>query len=186
MEYTTLPDERLVSLFQNNEDKLSYEELYTRYASKSYRKALSYVRSVDDAEDVVQNVWVKVFHHLGKFRADAKFSTWLYRITVNESISHLRKRKTYSLDELLDKEESSFQVEDVFADFLKLLENKSVTAQVLDLVNDEVKSLLLLKFAEGYTYDDISNMTGLSASAVKMKISRAKQHIIKELPAQTN
>lgn len=185
MEYDTLPDERLVSLFQETSDKQGYEELYKRYANKSYRKALSYVRSVDDAEDVVQNVWVKVFYNLNKFRADAKFTTWLYRITVNESISHLRKRKTYSLDELTDNEETNFQVEDVFADFLTLLENQSVAAQVLALVSDEVKSLLLLKFAEGYTYDAIAQMTGLSASAIKMKISRAKAHIITELQTKT-
>lgn len=186
MDYAALPDEQLVSLFQKSEDKPSYEELYKRYADKSYRKALSYVRSTDEAEDVVQNIWVKVFFNLSKFRADAKFSTWLYRITVNESISHLRKRKTFSLDELIDNEESNFQVEDPFADFLTLLENKSVATQVLALVTDEVKSLLLLKFADGYTYDAIADMTGLSASAIKMKISRAKQHIITELNTQSN
>jgi len=183
--HAALPDDQLVILFQEKSDTQSYEELYTRYANKSYRKALSYVKSVDDAEDVVQNVWVKVFHNLSKFRADAKFSTWLYRITVNESISHLRKRKTFSLDEMTDNEESSFQVADPFADFLTILENKSTTTQVLALVNEEVKTLLLLKFADGYTYDAIADMTGLSPSAIKMKISRAKASILNELAPHT-
>ena len=57
-------------------------------------------------------------------------------------------------------------------------------AECSTLVSDEVKSLLLLKFGEGYTYDAIAEMTGLSASAIKMKISRAKTHIINELQTQ--
>lgn len=183
MDYAALSDDQLISLFKEKTDKRSYEELYRRYSDKSYRKALSYVRSNDDAEDVIQGVWVKVYFHLNSFRAEAKFSTWLYRITVNESISHLRRKKTFSLDSLLDNEETNFQVADPFADFLTLLENKSATDQILSYVSSEVKSLLLLKFAEGYTYDEMSEITGLSASAIKMKISRAKKSIINKLKA---
>ena len=179
-----LTDKELVQHFCETEQKSYYEVFYSRYAEKSFRKALSYVHSIDDAEDVVQNVWVKVFFKLDTFRQDSSFSTWLYRITVNESISHLRKRKTYSLDELTEDE--AVQIEDVFADFLSVLEQKSDSAQALQLVAPEVRSLLLLKFAEGYTYEEIAAMTGLSQSAIKMKILRARKKIIAELKPPTS
>ena len=173
----TKTDKELVDAFVTTGDAIYYEELYERHVTGTYRKCLSYVKDRDQAQDVTQEVWIKIYFNLAKFKGDAAFTTWLYRITVNTSISHLRKRKVFSLDEMV--EESGTQIEDEFHNLLEEIEQKSDAAGCLALVAEDVQALLRMKYIDGFSYEDIAEKTGLSQSAIKMRISRAKQTIKK-------
>lgn len=172
-----LTDNELAERFKTSGDKQYYETLYERHATGTYRKCLSYVQDPDVALDIAQDVWVKVYFSLSKFKGASAFTTWLYRVTVNACLSHLRKRKTFSLDELLD--DNGAQIEDEFTNLMDEIEAKSDAKRCLLLIPKDVQTLLLLKYVEGYRYDEIAEQTGLSQSAIKMRISRAKQ-IIKD------
>ncbi|HEY8670962.1 MAG TPA: sigma-70 family RNA polymerase sigma factor, partial [Terriglobales bacterium] len=74
-------------------DTAAFEELVARYDRKLFRIAYHILHHQDDAQDVVQDAFIKAFQNLGQFRADSKFSTWLYRIVVNQSLMELRKQR---------------------------------------------------------------------------------------------
>jgi len=74
-------------------DSAAFEELVARYDRKVFRIAYHIIHNFDDAQDLVQETFIKVFQNLGQFRADSKFSTWLYRIVVNQSLMALRKQR---------------------------------------------------------------------------------------------
>ena len=177
-----ISDKDLVERFQKTKDKLYFEMLYDRHATGTYRKCVSYVKDRDLAQDVAQDVWIKVYFNLSKFKGDSKFTTWLYRITVNNCISFLRKRKTFSLDEMI--EDSGTQIEDEFTDLLEEIEQKNDAKLALALVPEDVQTLLRMKYVDGYSYEEIAELTGLSQSAIKMRISRAKQLIKSEYGKQ--
>ena len=162
-------DELVAACVETGEDPYFWA-LYNRYKHKVFRRCFSFCRHAADAEDLAQEVFVKVFLYLPRFRRESSFSTWLYRITTNHCLNFLRDRK-----EFLALEETSVAESPVEPSSL------SVGAQAaLKQLPRAVQTLLLLKFRDGYTYEEIADMTGLSVSAAKMRISRAKKQLSTE------
>ncbi|MFH0972934.1 MAG: RNA polymerase sigma factor [Patescibacteria group bacterium] len=165
----------MIILFQTNQEKESFEKLYDKYIDIVYRKCLSYLENYEDAQDAAQEVWIKVYFALSSFERRSVFSTWLYRITVNYCITALKKRKYFfSLNEL---EEAGFEIEDLYPNIEILISNREDVTKVLSVLSKDMEVLLLMKYAEGYTYDEIAQITGLGVSAVKMRIARAKKQL---------
>lgn len=151
-----------------------FNQLYDRYANLVFRKCLSFLKSPEDAQDAAQEIWVKVYFSLAKFENKARFSTWLFRITTNHCINHLRQRRVFvSLDFLT---QSGFEVKAPHDLFNAVSAESSVTKALAHLSKD-IRALLLLKYVEGYTYQEIAQITGLGVSNVKMRISRAKEYL---------
>ncbi len=161
-----LPDDAtLVACYVETADDTHFATLYQRYVGKVFRRCLSFCRKPADAEDLTQEVFVKVYLALHRFRGESAFSTWIYRIATNHCLNFLRSRK----------------------EFLELTEHEAVVPvsrardsfrDVLGRVPRAAQALLLLKFRDGYTYAEIATRTGLSESAVKMRISRARAQIM--------
>jgi RNA polymerase sigma factor (sigma-70 family) len=165
----------LVQKFLETKNRIYFERLYNHYTNIVFRKCLSYLKNKEDAEDTAQEIWVKVFFALSKFEQKSTFSTWLYRITANQCVNNLKKRKIFvSLDLLSEK---GFDVKDEKEDILTTISNNHLVTETLSLLSKDMRALLLMKYADEYTYADIACATGLGESAVKMRIARAKEQL---------
>ena len=163
-------DKELIQSFQQTQSKKTFEFIYDRYAPFVYRKCLLMTGSEPDAQDLTQEVWIKVFFGLDKFRFESKFSTWLSRITINRCINYLKRQGKLDFSE--DVEEitnGSLPEINLCLDVTKLLSRLSITTKVL----------FTLKYIEELTYEEIAETTGTGVSAIKMRISRAKKDLIK-------
>jgi RNA polymerase sigma factor (sigma-70 family) len=170
-----IQDQILIENYKKTRDRSCFDQLYSRHINIVFRKCLSYLRNPEEAEDASQEIWIKVYFSLEKFEQRSSFSTWLYRITINHCINQLKKRKFFvSLDEL---SEAGFDIEDKNEDFFVTLSNMDQVTKALSLLSKDMKAILLMKYMDEYTYKEIAQITGLSESAIKMRIARAKQQL---------
>jgi RNA polymerase sigma-70 factor (ECF subfamily) len=125
-------------------DQNAFSELVNRYERKIYRLAKNITRNDEDAEDVLQDAFLKAYTHLDNFKGDSKFYTWIVRIAVNEALMRLRKRKTdrsVLLDEAVDSLKPDFRTVFVLRDIEEL--STEETAETLGISVPAVKSRLL-------------------------------------------
>ncbi len=166
----TLDDFTLLRKFIDENLDEYFDELYDRYSNLTYQKAFHYAQNFQDAEDITQNIWVKVYFSLSKFQFKSSFKTWLYRVSVNESINYLKS-----------KDKKAFLVEDitVFPDIneIELEENKIDVTFLLKQLSKLDRALLLMKYVDGYSYEEMSEYTGFGVSALKIRIKRLKEKL---------
>ena len=144
--------------------KSDFEIIYDRYSGLLYRLSLSHLQSAHDAEDAVHDVFAKYISEPHKFKDKEHEEAWFVKVTVNHCRDLLRKKKYrnhLSLDEVhhLKTEEET--------------ENSGVL-EVLGKLSERYKAVIILHYLEGYSIDEISFMLGISASAVKMRLSRGR------------
>ena len=163
-------------------DARAFEQLVSRYDGKLLRIAQHITHNLEDAEDAVQEAFLKVFRKLHQFRADAQFSTWLVRITVNESLMKLRKRhssKEVAIDDDFQRDEpgSHFQLT-AWAPDPEELYGKS---ELREILRNELRELppglrvvFILRDLEGLSSDETAEALGLTANAVKSRLWRAR------------
>lgn len=180
-------DEKLVKLYLQNEDEWAFNEIVNRYSCKIYRLALKYTENERNADDILQEVFLTLVEKLGTFRNEAKFSTWLYSLTKNISLLHLRKHKKYQNERsLIDDSYNLSEAEYVMPaedwrfipDRLYAQEKRreSINAALKEM--PEIYSTVLrLKDMGGHTNCEISKMLGMSLSAVKSRVRRARIQI---------
>ena len=163
-------DKDLVLSFQKTHSEKIFEYLYDRYVSFVYRKSLLLTGSEADAQDLTQDIWVKVYFGLDSFRLESKFSHWLNRITINSCINYLKRRdKLFFTEDIEESTNGSFSEMNHIFDVTKLLSRLSMLEKVL----------LTLKYVDEFSYEEISENSGIAVSAVKMRIARAKKKLIK-------
>ena len=169
-------DKDLVLSFQKTHSEKIFESLYDRYVSFVYRKSLLLTGSEADAQDLTQEIWVKVYFGLDSFRLESTFSHWLNRITINSCINYIKRRdKLFFAEDIEENANGSFSEMNHIFDVTKLLSRLSLRDKVL----------LTLKYVDGFSYEAISELTGMGVSAVKMRIARAKKELI-EYSSVTN
>ena len=158
----------LINLFLTKKDDYYFEQPYDNYSNLVFRKCLSYLENQKDADDTFQKIWTKVYFKLKTFKGNSKFSTWLYKITVNECINHLKARKRiFEFDETnirFSKQENHYKKEEIKQDVTKSLNELS----------KHDRTIIKLKYVEEFKYEEISELTGLTVSALKMRVSRIK------------
>jgi RNA polymerase sigma-70 factor, ECF subfamily len=151
-------------------DAAAFSELVQRYERKIYRLAKHITQNDEDAEDVLQESFLKAYSHLDSFHGDSKFYTWLVRIAVNEALMKLRKRKsdkTVSLDEPQKK-----YSRDELADIL----NKAV-----DSLKPSFRTVFVLRDIEELSTEDTAETLGISIPAVKSRLLRARLQLREKL-----
>ncbi len=170
-------------------DMLAFEELILKHEKIVYNLALRMMNHSEDAQDIAQEVFLKVYRSLANFDERSAFSTWLYRITHNTCIDEMRKRKgkqTYSLEEDLESEDGSMQRQvadagDTPEESLLRAEQKSEILQALDTLSEEHKAAVVLRDVKGLSYEEISEILELSLGTVKSRISRARNQLKTEI-----
>jgi RNA polymerase sigma factor (sigma-70 family) len=145
------------------------EELYRRFAPKMYAVCMRYANNTDDAQDLLQEGFIKVYRNLEKFRAEGSFEGWVRRVFVNTSIEHFRrKNKLYSITE---KEETVIEDSDITA--LDNLAEKDIIGLVQEL-SPGYRTVFNMYVVEGYSHKEIGNILGISEGTSKSQLARAK------------
>jgi len=163
-------------------DPDAFSWLVDRYKSTAYSVAFRILKNRDQAEEVVQESFVKAFHSVSRFRGESNFSTWLFRIVYNTSISLTRKKSRERLRKAKMAESPVNYID--LDDGLKKLSEKESRAcirQALERLNETDYTLLTLFYYEDKPLKEICKITGLKYSYVKVRIQRARKKLYHEL-----
>lgn len=158
-------------------DRRIQEELYRRFAPKMYAVCLRYANNADDAQDLLQEGFIKVYKNLHRFRAEGSFEGWIRRVFVNSSIEHFRK-KSAKLTTVSDKEESTIENSDISA--LDSLAEKDIIRLIQDL-SPGYRTVFNLYAIEGYSHKEIGDKLGISEGTSKSQLARAKAILQKKV-----
>jgi RNA polymerase sigma factor (sigma-70 family) len=145
------------------------EELYRRFSPRMYAVCLRYAGSAEEAEDILQEGFIKIFKKLDSFRSEGSFEGWIRRIFVNTAIEHFR-RKRY-LQPVTEKEENT--LEGKYISVLDELAEQDILALIRDL-SPGYRTVFNMYVVEGYTHKEIADMLGISEGTSKSQLSRAK------------
>ncbi len=170
-------------------DLEAFSELVNRYDRNVFRIAQHITHNEEDAQDVVQDAFLKAYQNLAQFQGNSKFYTWLVRIAVNEALMKLRKRrneKTVSLDEDVETEEGSIPRE--VADWSPNPEQIYGQSELGDILRKTIQGLppgfrtvFVLRDVEGLSTEETAEMLGLSVPAVKSRLLRARLQLRERL-----
>ena len=172
-----LTDEELVALLQKQMDADRFAVLYDRYAAKVFQKCVGMTRDRDLAKDLTHDIFLKVFVNLSKFDHRSKFGTWVYSITYNYCLDHLRKVQRHREDDIDERTGGGEDPEDQSEAALL-----GLRAERLDRVLQEIdpgdRAILLMKYDDELAITDIQQAFELSESAVKMRLMRARERAL--------
>lgn len=183
---TDLPDEDLVKAIVSTNNTLLFEILYDRYAGLVFNKCYSFAKSEDEAKDLTQDVFLKLFVKLASFKGTSKFSTWLYAFTYNHCVNYVTRNTAKKIEKQVvgySEIENISDVEDE-SGFLEMKVDKLQKA--LELISPDEKMILLLKYQDFLSIKDIESVLGIGESAVKMRLKRAKDRLIHVYNANFN
>lgn len=173
-DYKQLSDESLIEAITQTGTTDLFGILYDRYSDKVYRKCLSFVKDEDIAQDLVQEILLKVFTQLSKFKGKSRFSTWLYSITYNYCVEYYRKQTKYATKDI----EEGPDISDVTDDEETLLRLRvDQLKKALDQIAPEDKVILLMKYQDDIPIKELMELFDASESAVKMRLARARQRV---------
>ncbi len=167
-------------------DEIAFREIVERYQAKVFSIIYGILRNRNDAEDIAQQVFAKIYLSIGKFDFRSSLLTWIYKITVNECYDYLRKKRVRKL-----VYESDFSEDDV-----RLMENteqssesvrpvdttlaqRDLLMKLLEKISEEERTLILLKEVEGHSVEELAQMTGMNHNTIKVKLFRARQKLLK-------
>lgn len=177
-------DQELVRQAQKGVES-AFEELVRRHQQKVLGLVNGILRRREDVEDVAQQVFMKAYVSLRKFDQRAAFSTWLYKITVNECWDYLRKKKVRPLTYEADMSEEQLTLVNAdAADENRTLnpeeqtELKEMLEWLLGKLDDEDRQLLVLKEMEGFSVQELADILGLNVNTVKVRLFRARSRLM--------
>jgi RNA polymerase sigma-70 factor (ECF subfamily) len=174
-------EEELIARVQQGQKELFYE-LVRPYERRVFAAALTILRNEADAEDVAQEAMLKAFANIRQFRAEARFSTWLLQITVNEALMRRRREKTVVMEGIDDRkdEESDYAPRD-FADWREIpsesLERKEVRhrlAAALATLDQKYREVFVMRDMENLNIQETADALGISVASVKTRLLRAR------------
>jgi RNA polymerase sigma-70 factor (ECF subfamily) len=170
-------------------DVSAFEELVRRYDRNVFRIANHITHNAEDAEDVVQEAFLKAYQNLNRFQEQSKFYTWLVRIAVNEALMKLRRRrsdKTVSIDQDIETEEDAIPRE--IADWSPNPEQQYKQAELKDILTKTIQGLppsfrtvFVLRDVEGLSTEETAEALDLSIPAVKSRLLRARLQLRERL-----
>lgn len=163
-----IPEDDLIDGCLQGDRKMQHA-LYQRFAPKMYGVCLRYAANAAEAEDILQEGFIKVFNKLSSFRREGSFEGWVRRIFVNTAIEHFRK-KSY-LQPITEREESSYEAKNLSV--LDSLAEKDIIGLVQQL-SPGYRTVFNLYVIEGYTHREIAEQLGISEGTSKSQLSRAK------------
>ena len=165
-------------------DQEAYSEIVIKYKDRIFQLCYSMLSDAASAEDAAQEIFIKAYQKLNRFKYSSSFFTWLYRIASNHCLDLLRARsrhKTESLDSLIEKEGD--KINDFFAaspNSQKLIADKEIVQKILSLLSPEYRLILTLREVEGMSYQEIAGSLHCSLDAVKARLKRAREDFEKK------
>ena len=183
-------DDRELVRRAQHEDKEAFEELIRRHQHRVFAVAGGIIRRREDVEDIAQQVFVKAYFSLKRFDQRAAFSTWLYKITVNECWDMLRKKKVRPL--VYEADLSEDQARQVISsaekgkeepDISERLEARQQVERLLDGLDERDRLMLILKEVEGFSIEEIAEVLDLNPNTVKVRLFRARRRVVSQAKA---
>ena len=163
-------------ILEGNTGLFSY--LVNGYAKEVYALIVKIVRKPEEAEELTQDVFMKVFNKLSTFKGDSRFSTWIYRIAYNTSISAVRRKRVEypAIDEKVLNNVPDQEVDQL----LNQQENEAVLQRLekaITLLSSEEKALITLYYQQEMPVKELAEVTGLSEANVKIKLHRTRKKL---------
>ena len=167
-------------------DELAFREIVERYQAKVFSIIYGILRNRNDAEDIAQQVFAKVYFSIKNFDFRSSLLTWIYKITVNECYDYLRKKRVrklvyesdFSADDSVRMEHSEpTSAQSTPID--KRLAQHDLILKLLSKISEEDRSLMLMKEVEGHSVEELAEMTGMNENTIKVKLFRARQKLMK-------
>lgn len=179
-------DEALLVRRVQAKDEFAFREIVERYQSKVFSIIYGILRNHNDAEDIAQQVFAKIYFSIGNFDFRSSLLTWIYKITVNECYDYLRKKRVRKLVYESDfSEEDALQMENsqtavnIEAPVDETLARRDLLMKMLSRVSEEDRMLMLLKEVEGHSVEELAQMTGMNENTIKVKLFRTRQKLLK-------
>ena len=185
VDHRTTEEAALVRRIQAR-DEIAFREIVERYQAKVFSIIYGILRNHNDAEDIAQQVFSKIYFSIKNFDFRSSLLTWIYKITVNECYDYLRKKRVRKLVYESDFSEEDAQrmqnidtaVEQGPAVDTRLAQ-RDLLMKLLAKLSSEDRGLLLMKEVEGHSVEELSQMTGMNENTIKVKLFRARQKLLK-------
>jgi len=181
-------DEADVVARAKTRSETAFEQLVEHYQRRAFRLAWKITRNHEDAEDVLQNAFVKAFQNLPDFRGDSRFYTWLVRITINEALMNLRRRRSneVSMDESQQAADTTvpLEIKDQAANPEKRYlqhEVQRILAATINELEPSYQAVVQLRDVEGLSTEQTAQALDLTSSAVKTRLQRARMKLRESL-----
>jgi len=167
-------------------DEIAFREVVERFQTKIFSIIYGILRNHNDAEDIAQQVFAKVYFSIRNFDFRSSLLTWIYKITVNECYDYLRKKRVRKLvyesdftQEDAQRMEASEPAIDSKPPVDQQLAQRDLLVKLLSKVSAEDRSLMLLKEVEGHSVEELAAITGLNENTIKVKLFRTRQKLVK-------
>jgi RNA polymerase sigma-70 factor (ECF subfamily) len=166
-------DQELVIQFQQSSQKeAAFTQLLKKHQQKVYYQIKRMVNDHDDADDVAQQVWIKVWNKLDGFKMESEFSTWLFRVAYNETLNFIEKKKKHSSqnlsEDLMDYENASSGT-----DHPKSTEIQIALEQAIKQLPEKQRFVFMLRYFEEMSYEKIAEVTGTTVGGAKANFHQA-------------
>jgi RNA polymerase sigma-70 factor, ECF subfamily len=167
-------------------DEIAFREVVERYQTKVFSIIFGILRNHNDAEDIAQQVFAKVYFSIRNFDFRSSLLTWIYKITVNECYDYLRKKRVRKLvyesdfsTEDAQRLESSEPAVDPHPAVDDQLAQRDLIVKLLSKLPEGDRYLMLMKEVEGHSVEELAAMTGLNENTIKVKLFRTRQKLLK-------
>lgn len=170
-------ERELVAKAQAGDEK-AFAELIYDAKRRMWAVAMSVTGSAHDAEDAMQNAMISAWKNIGKFQPQARFSTWMYRITSNAALELLRKRRD------IPDDDAGADTPDDTAPIQQRVTTTMVVREALEMLEPEFKEVLVLREYAGLSYDELAAHQGIPLATVKSRLNRARKKLKDALVAK--
>src|SRR6202790_3262823 len=167
-------------------DEMAFREIVEHYQAKVFSIIYGILRNHNDAEDIAQQVFAKIYFSIKNFDFRSSLLTWIYKITVNECYDYLRKKRVRKLvyeSDFSEEDAQRMQNTDTAIDQKPAVDTqlaqRDLVVKLLAKLSPEDRSLLLLKEVEGHSVEELARMTGMNENTIKVKLFRARQKLVK-------
>lgn len=167
-------------------DEMAFREIVERYQAKVFSIIYGILRNRNDAEDIAQQVFAKVYFSIKNFDSRSSLLTWIYKITVNECYDYLRKKRVRKLvyesdftQDDADRMQTSDPAVDKAVPVDTRLAQRDLIVKLLEKIPEAERSLILLKEVEGHSVEELAQMTGMNENTIKVKLFRTRQKLLK-------
>ena len=182
-----LTETELITLLKQK-DRAAFKSIVDTWQDMVYNTALGILQNAEDAEDVTQEVFIRVFESVSSFKGESKFSTWVYRITVSKAMDHIRKKKTKKRFAFIQgfygkNDEPIIDPPDFFHPGVGMenKENAAVLFKAMEQLPPNQRIAFVLNKIEGLSYLEIAEIMKITDSAVDALLQRAKSNLKKKL-----
>lgn len=179
--------EKLLIKRSKSGDVEAFEQLIFDYQKKAYNIALRIMGNQEDAKDMCQEAFIRIFKSIEGFKEQSSFSTWMYRIITNVCLDEIRKKKkneTLSIDSTFETQDGEMHFEtpsedDTPEEAYVRNEKKNIILKAINELSEEYKTTIVLRDIQGFSYEEIANILCCSIGTVKSRINRGR-NILKD------